>query len=68
MTQQICDFFEYGGEEYCLMGYTGGILPRASDFGMKFSGGSTANWAGYRMWYGIHQQTLVTKRIEFDGE
>jgi hypothetical protein len=69
MTKQIPNYFEYEGKEYCILGYTGGRLPSASDFGMRFSAGSTANWRGHIMHYGIsNEEMLVVKRIKFDDE
>lgn len=63
------NFFEYEGKEYCLMGYTGGELPSASDFEMSFYPASTAHASGHCMFYGIDDvNRLVVKKIEVYGE
>jgi hypothetical protein len=69
MTAQMCDFFEYGGEPYCLVGYTGGNLPSADDFEMRFYPGSTADARGHCVFYSVNQaDMLVVQRIEVRGE
>ena len=69
MTQQIPYFFDYDGEQYCLLGYTGGKLTVADDIGMRFSPCPTANYAGHTMIYGISvARMLVIKRIEVCGD
>jgi hypothetical protein len=63
VTAQAGDSFEYEGERFFLLGYTGGELLTARDLGMSFQGGSTADARGFTMVYGIENNTLVVKHI-----
>lgn len=68
MTAQMPDFFEYQDKHYCIVGWTGGKLATAQDFGMRFLSGSMADARGHCLWYGINNDNmLVVKSVEIRG-
>lgn len=70
MTAQISDTFLFKGEEYTLVGMSGGELITPYDFGMKPEALHTACWRGFYSTYEISADEIFLKDMtmrEKDG-
>lgn len=70
MTAQISDTFLFKGEEYSLVGTSGGELITPYDFGMKPKALHTACWRGFYSTYEITDDGIFLKNMtmqEKDG-
>lgn len=61
MTAQIPDYVDYDGEEYALLGLTGGPLFSIRKWGIEpKNDGFSGNWRGYTIRYHIDDGIYVT--------
>ena len=70
MTAQISDTFMFKGEEYALVGISGGDLTSPYDFGMTPEALHTACWRGFYSTYEITDEGIFLKDMtmrERDG-
>lgn len=63
MTAQINDEVLFRGEAYSLIGFTGGDLVTAEQFGMKGVGVLTSCWRGYYATYEIADDLLYLREF-----
>ncbi len=68
MTSQISDTFLYKGENYCLIGITGGNLASPEQFGMVPTMINTSCYRGFYATYELTKKILYLRKLTLRDE